>query len=453
MIKKVFTLITAAIISFVAFLPSDAAWASPEKKNEPEIKAESAIIYIGDTGEIIWDKNSETKMEPASITKLMTCLLAAENLDLSKEVEITAEAVNVIPTKIYLQAGEKITVEQLMYAALLKSANDAANALAIEVAGSIENFAVMMNERAAAIGCNSTNFVNPNGLSAEGHISTAKDLAIIAKEALDNETVRKIASTTEYTIPKTNMYEERELYNFNMFLYGGEREVDGQTIAVEKYDGVFGGKTGSLSKDYCTMVTGLDCDGLEVYTVVMGTDMASRFNDMKTLMDYGKANISKYKAFEKGEIFGKVKLKGGSVNKVKAAAAEDGYVNLPEGASASLVTTECVYTDNLKAPIKKGQKIGVIEIYIAGDMYRTVDLIAASDVKTGWFLSKYGISNLQTVILGIVLFLILSFIITIFALRAYNKKKRLARRKAMLEAEARRHMEREEDLRKRNWNF
>ena len=132
MIKKVFTLITAAIISFVAFLPSDAAWASPEKKNEPEIKAESAIIYIGDTGEIIWDKNSETKMEPASITKLMTCLLAAENLDLQKEVEITAEAVNVIPTKIYLQAGEKITVEQLMYAALLKSANDAANALAIE---------------------------------------------------------------------------------------------------------------------------------------------------------------------------------------------------------------------------------------------------------------------------------------------------------------------------------
>ena len=453
MIKKIFTLITATIISFVAFLPSDAAWASPEKKNEPEIKAESAIIYIGDTGEIIWDKNSDTKMDPASITKLMTCLLAAENLDLSKEVEITAEAVNVIPTKIYLQVGEKITVEQLMYAALLKSANDAANALAIEVAGSIENFSVMMNERAAAIGCSSTNFVNPNGLPAEGHLSTAKDLAIIAKEALDNETVRKIASTTEYIIPKTNMYEERELYNFNMFLYGGEREVDRQTISVEKYDGVFGGKTGSLSKDYCTMVTGLDCDGLEVYTVVLGTDMESRFNDMKTLMDYGKANISKYKAFEKGEIFGKVKLKGGAVNKVKAAAAEDGYVNLPEGASASLVTTKCVYTDNLKAPIKKGQKIGVVEVYIAGDMYRTVDLVADSDVKPGWFLSKYGISNLQTVILGVVLFLILSFIIMIFVLRAYNKRKRLARRKAMLEAEARRHMEREEDLRKRNWNF
>lgn len=452
MIKKILTLITATIVSFVAFVPSDQVWAS-EKKDAPEIKAESAIIYIGDTGETIWSKNSEKQMEPASITKLMTCLLAAENLDLSKEVEITAEAVDVIPTKIYLQVGEKITVEQLMYAALLQSANDAANALAIEVAGSIENFSVMMNERASAIGCTATNFVNPSGLSAEGHLSTARDLAVIAKEALDNETVRKIASTIEYNIPKTNMYAERSLYNFNMFLYGGERKVDGQTVTVEKYDGVFGGKTGSLSKEYCTMVTGLDCDGLEVYTVVMGTDMSSRFDDVKTLMDYGKANISKYKAFEKGEIFGKVKLKGGAVNKVKAAAAEDGYVNLPEGASASLVTTECVYTDNLKAPIKKGQKIGVVEIYIAGDMYRTVDLVAAADVKPGWFLSKYGISNLQTVILGIVLFLILSFIITIFILRAYNKRKRLARRKAMLEKEARRHMEREEDLRKRNWNF
>ena len=102
-----------------------------------------------------------------------------------------------------------------------------------------------MNERAAALGCSSTNFVTPSGLPAEGHVSTATDLAVISKAALDNETVRKIAGTTEHTIPATNMYQERQLKNFNMFLDGGEREVDGQVMTVEKYEGVFGGKTGS----------------------------------------------------------------------------------------------------------------------------------------------------------------------------------------------------------------
>lgn len=451
--NRLLTTILAAFLLCAAFVPPSISSADADTADGPDITAEAALIYMADTGEILWSKNADRQMEPASITKLMTCLLAVENLELDQEVEVTAESTDVIPTKIYLQVGERITVEELLYAALLSSANDASNALAIAVAGSIEEFAVMMNERAAQLGCTSTNFVTPSGLPAEGHLSTAKDLAIIAKAALNNETVGEIAATVEHTIPATNAYQERQLENTNMFLYGGEKEVGGQVISVEKYDGVFGGKTGSLSKEYCTMVTGLDYDGMEIYAVVMGVTMEERFNDMKTLMDYAKANISKYAAFEKGDSFGKVKLKGGAVNKVKAVAAEDGFVNLPEGASASLVTTECVYTDNLTAPIKKGQKVGIAEIYIAGDLYRIVDLVAASDVAKGWFLSDLGISNFQTVIIVTILFFIVAFAVTVLILRVYNKRVRLARRKTRLAEEARDRFEREEDLRKRNWNF
>ncbi len=450
--KRIISSVIALILSFNV-LAAQYTFAVSENTAGPDISAETAIIYVGGTGEIIWSKNPDKQMEPASITKLMTCLLAAENLDMDQEITITAEATDVIPTKMYLQIGEKIRVEELMYAALLTSANDAANALAIAVAGSIEDFAVMMNERAAAIGCKSTNFVTPSGLPAEGHLSTARELAMISEEALNNDIVRKISGTTSHTIPATNMYQERELKSFNLFLDGGERKVDGQLMSIEKYDGVFGGKTGSLSKEYCTMVTGLDCDGLEVYSVVMGTDMDCRFDDMKALMDFARANISRYTAFEKGEQFGTAKVKGGALNKVKAVAAKDGVVNLPEGASASLVTTKCVYTDNLSAPVEKGDKVGEVEIYIADDLYSTVDLVAAESVKPGWFLSQYGISNFQTVIMGLMLLIVMGLIITVIIMRSHNRRKREKARKARLEKEARMQLEREEELKRRNWNF
>ena len=300
--KRIISLILCAVFVCGAFIPQGAAWADTAG---PEITAQAAIIYCADTGEVIWEKNADQQMEPASMTKLLTCLLAVENLDLDHVVTVPEEATEVIPTKIYLQAGEQITVEELLYAALLYSANDAAAALAIETAGSIEAFSEMMNERAEEIGCTATNFVNPHGLSEEGHLSTAADMALIAEEALDNETVREISGTVEHTIPATNVSGERELNNFNVFLYGKEIEINGTKTTIDKYDGVFGGKTGSLSSEYCTMVTGLETDGLEIYTVIMGTTAADRFQNMKILMDYGVDNVSNYTAFKKAMYWGK----------------------------------------------------------------------------------------------------------------------------------------------------
>ena len=420
--------------------------------SNPSISAESAIIF-GDSGEVFFEKNADAKMEPASMTKLLTCLIAVEKLKLNETVTIDAEVAAIEPIELGLVEGEEISVEDLLYASLLLSGNDAATALAKKVSGSVNEFAKLMNDKAESIGCKNTNFTNPSGLPDDNQYTTARDMALIAKAAFTNETVRKISGTTEHTIPATNASEKREVTNFNLFLKGAKFDYKDKEIKVEKYKGVFAGKTGTLSDEYTTMVTGVKLEGMEIYCVIMGSSFNNRFNDMKVLLDYAKASISKYVAFKKGAEFDKVRLKGGAVNKVMAVAASEGFVNLPEGASASLVTTKCVYSDELKAPIEKGQKIGVAEIYIADDLVSKVDLVAKEAVVEGWFLSSIGISNFQTIIIGVVLALILSFGMTILYLRIQNKKKRQAIRKKKLMEEAKKQLEREEDLRRRNWHF
>ena len=138
---------------------------------------------------------------------------------------------------------------------------------------------------------------------------------------------------------------------------------------------------------------------------------------------------------------------------MKVVAADNGYVNLPEGASASLVTVKCKYSDQITAPVQKGQKVGVAEIYIADELYKSVDLIADENVEKGWFLSDFGISNMQTVIIFSVIFVIAGSAIAILAARASNRRKRAKIRKARLEEEARRQLEREDDLKRRNWPY
>ena len=419
----------------------------------PSVKGKAAIIYCATTGEVIWEKNGDSQLNPASMTKLMTCLLAIENLDLDQVVEVTAEATDVIPTKIYLTEGEQITVKDLLYAALLESANDAAAALAIEVSGSIEAFAELMNERAAAIGCTNTHFENPHGLEGEDHYSSARDMALISAEAFKNQTLREIAGTTEYTIAETNKAGARQLKNGNLFLTGGEQETSEGIVEVEKYDGVFGGKTGTSETRVATMTVGLDYDGLEIYAVIMGSTITQRFADIKKLLDYGKENVSALAVFEKGQEFEQGKLIGGATNRVTGIAANAGYIYLPEGASESLIATKAVYQEDLQAPIEKGETVGVVEIYLADEKVGEVDLVAKESIEKGWILSRFGITNFQTVILCAIAALILAFFIAVLILRAVNKKKKKKLRQQKIMEIARRELEREKDIKQRDWPY
>jgi len=419
----------------------------------PSVNGETAIIYCETTDEVIWEKNADQEMNPASMTKLLTCLLAIENLDLDQEVEVTQEATEVIPTKIWLQAGEIVTVRDLLHAALLESANDAAMALGIATAGSVEDFAKMMNSRAKKIGCINTHFVNPSGLYGKGQHSTARDIALISAEAFDNKTLKSIAGTLEYTIGKTNKSEARELENGNLFLKGGEQKLPSGTIKVKKYDGVFGGKTGTTEEAVATMTVGLDYEGLELYHVIMGTTMEERYPDIRKLLEYTKENVTPYQVFQKGDLFAEASLTHGATNKVIGVAAYNGIINLPEGASPSLITTAEAYEEDLKAPIKAGDRLGVVEIYLADEKVREIRLVAAEDVEEGWFLSPYGITNLQTILICGGGALVLLFIITIFTLRSINKKKAKRRRQQRIMEQARRELEREQSMKQRGWPY
>ena len=187
----------------------------------PDLEGTGAMIYCATTDEVIWDKNSDKQYNLASITKLMTCLIAAEQLGTDTVVTVDKEATNVKKVKSVVYEGEKITVENLLYEALLVSANDAAKALAIATAGSEEKFAVMMNERAAAIGCTKTNFVNSSGVKVAGHGSSAKDVALIAAEAFKN-------AKGEFRIPASGHLDITELLHHERpydHAYGNQNAV------------------------------------------------------------------------------------------------------------------------------------------------------------------------------------------------------------------------------------
>lgn len=446
---KFFTTLVLITLLLIGAWPAAAFAAS----SGPDITGSAAYVYCATTEEVLWKKNASKQYNLASITKLMTCLLAAEKLDLAEEVTITQAATEVIKTESFVYAGEKIKAEDLVYAALLASANDAAKALAITVSGSEKKFVKLMNQKAKELGCKNTRFVTSSGVYNKNHYSSAEDIVKIARAAFANPDVLRIAKVAEYTVPATNKTDAVTLKTTNLFLKGGEADTGNGKIKIKKYKGMVAGKTGTTNVNRTTMVVLCKIDGFDIYAVILDSTLQQRYRDIKKLLDYAKATLSPYKAFESGQSFEGAKLKGGATNRVNALASADGLINLPEGASASLVTTQVSFDADLQAPIKKGQVIGKAAVYLADEKIREIDLTAAEDVKEGWFLSRFGITNLQTVILFFVLAVILTFCILILVLRTINKRKRKAARQRRLMEAARRQMEREKDLKQRNWPY
>ena len=446
---KFFTTLVLITLLLIGAWPAAAFAAS----SGPDITGSAAYVYCATTEEVLWKKNASKQYNLASITKLMTCLLAAEKLDLAEEVTITQAATEVIKTESFVYAGEKIKAEDLVYAALLASANDAAKALAITVSGSEKKFVKLMNQKAKELGCKNTRFVTSSGVYNKNHYSSAEDIVKIARAAFANPDVLRIAKVAEYTVPATNKTDAVTLKTTNLFLKGGEADTGNGKIKIKKYKGMVAGKTGTTNVKRATMVVLCKIDGFDIYAVILDSTLQQRYRDIKKLLDYAKATLSPYKAFESGQSFEGAKLKGGATNRVNALASADGLINLPEGASASLVTTQVSFDADLQAPIKKGQVIGKAAVYLADEKIREIDLTAAEDVKEGWFLSRFGITNLQTVILFFALAVILAFCILILVLRTINKRKRKAARQRRLMEAARRQMEREKDLKQRNWPY
>ena len=253
----------------------------------PVVEAESAIIMEASTGTILYEKNINDPHYPASITKIMTTLLAIENSSLDEIVTFSTEAVFGIErnsSHIGIDVGEQLTMEQCLYGIMLASANEVSYAVAEHVAGDLDTFVQMMNDRAAELGCLNTNFVNANGLPDENHYTTVYDMALITKAALKNDIFRKISSTKTYSIPPTNIQSETRYFENHHRMVRNTKYY---------YDGCFGGKTGYTIAAKNTLVTFANKNNMDLICVTMKTDGTQVYIDTAALLDYGFNNFQK----------------------------------------------------------------------------------------------------------------------------------------------------------------
>ena len=275
--KKFLIILIAIIISIFYILPVSAA-ATPY----PAIESEAAVLMDVRTGQVLFQKNMEEQLYPASITKIITVLLGIENGNLNDTITMSREAVFSIgrgSSHIALDTGEQITLEQALMAAMLPSANEASNGIAEHISGSIPEFVTLMNKRAAEAGALHTNFANTNGLPNDKHVTTAYDMAMITKAALMNDQFRTIFGTLKYEIPPTNKQSKtRYLFAEHKMLKNGRYE----------YNGVIGGKTGYTKEAQFTLVTAARRGDRELIVVVLKSlNTTGIYKDTKTLLDYG----------------------------------------------------------------------------------------------------------------------------------------------------------------------
>lgn len=332
----------------------------------PEVVAQSAVLVDMHTGKILYNKNGDVKKPPASTTKILTALVALEQGRLHDKIVVSPNATKVEPNVVWLRAGEEQTMENLLYALLLNSANDAAIAIAEAVGGSVEGFAGMMTNRARKLGAKNSNFTNPHGLPDPEHYTTALDLALIAREAMHNQKFREIVGTK--TIPWNGMDWKSNLVNLNKLLW--------------TYDGATGVKTGYTSDAaYCLVAAALR--GQEEYlAVILGSSREAVYEDAKALLDYGFDNFQAVKLVEAGQeimYLDNLPVVAGSGMK---------YIL---GGQQTEVPRWDIRLNEIKAPVEKGEEIGRINFLVDGRQVGTVPLLSGAAIPrnltwTDWYL-------------------------------------------------------------------
>lgn len=412
----------------------------------PEVAAESAILIDMSTGNVIFEKNADKPMFPASTTKMMTAILAVEHLALSQNVTIDRETAFTEGARIYLDEGEVVTGDQLLRSMLISSANDSAVALAKAVAGDVASFAKLMNERAKKLGATNTNFVNPNGLHEDAHMTTAHDLALMGRKVMGNELLREIVGSYRFVFPATNKKPERFLYNTNRLIYDDKTQVtvNGE-VRSTLYEGATGVKTGYTPEAGSCLVSSAKRGDTELLAVVLKSSDGGRFADSITLLDYGFSLVKSVKIVEKGSNLGVAKVKRGAVKTVEFVAADNAAVTLPKEASADIVKTKLIMNKEIKAPIKKDQKLGEMRIYEGDKVVGTTDVIAASAVAKGSILSVFGIDDKTAKIIAIVSGVIVAILIALLIAYIILKRRQIKRKKQRKAEKAAREKKAQED--------
>lgn len=368
----------------------------------PEISAGAAILIDTSSERILYSKNENEKMYPASTTKILTAILTIENCNLEDVVTVPYEAIDSIPSGYSvaaLQPGEQLTVEQLLQVLLVHSANDAGNVLAYHISGSIEAFANLMNQKISELGLENTHFTNPSGIHDENHYTTAYDLAIIMKYCMKNSTFRKLSSLKYCTIPATNKYEERVFNTTNELLTNN-------SSSNYYYKYAIAGKTGYTTEAKNCLVSVSNKDNLELICVVLSAglysnNVSARFTDTKALFNYGYDNYTIRKLRERDAIATQIEINKGTkeTRNLDLLISNDITALVSQDDSETEFTPEIEINDNLSAPIAQGQVVGKIIYNIDGIEY-SADLTASHSVEK----SRYVKLIIQILMIILILF-------------------------------------------------
>lgn len=345
----------AAAVSFIAanIFPVGA------QPSEPSVSAVSAVLINADTGGTIFEKNADEKRAVASTTKIMTALLTLESGQLDRRFTVDSMAIRVEGTSMGLREGDIVTRRALCYGMLLPSGNDASNAAAVNISGSLSAFAEKMNEKAAQLGMNDSHFVTPSGLDAPEHYSTARDMAKLTRAALKNEDFRAICGLTSATLEFGNPPYSRTLYNSNKLL--------------KQYEGCIGVKTGFTDNARRCLVSAAERDGVTLIAVTLNAP--DDWNDHKKLFDYGFSMVNSQEISPESV---SVDIVGGTVREVTAAPESSAVVGLT-ASEAGEIRTEYRVPAFVYAEVSAGDCMGYVEIYYKEELLRSIPLLAERD--------------------------------------------------------------------------
>ena len=405
--KKIFSSILTLLITFLpVFNTSNLSFAD----SNLNLTAEYAVLMDYETGQVLYSKNGYNKLYPASTTKAWTAYVVLKHVkDLNQIVEIKNLPI-VDGSSMYLKEGESFTVKELLDSLLIHSSNDVAMVLAEYVGGSIENFVNMMNDEAKAIGAKNTHFNNPHGLPDENHYTTAYDMALMARKAMYNEIFRDIVKTKSIKYAPTESYPyERYFENTNQFLTSKDKmDYKGQQVDI-KYDVVDGIKTGYTdAAGRCLLSTGVK-NNIRVISAVFKSTTDDLYLDSRTLLDYGFDNFYNKTIVNKNDFIKNKKIFLSKEKKLTYQPEMNYSIVLPNKSKSDDYSVK-TKLDNIKLPIKEGDKVGTLEIYKNKKLEKSIDLVAKNDVTSIFaFITKSKL--LYNVLKILLLISILIFII------------------------------------------
>ena len=340
-----------------------------KEDNNIQLECGSAILIEQATGQILYEHNIHEKLRPASVTKIMSILLIMEqihngNLSLTDSISCSENATSMGGSQIWLDTRETLTVEEMLKAICVVSANDCVVAMAEHIAGSEEAFVQMMNNKAKELGMNDTTFKNCHGIDEDGHVTSSYDIALMSKELLN-----KYPEVTKYTTIWMDS------------LRDGKSELVNTNKLIRNYKGATGLKTGSTSLALYNLSASATRDGLSLIAVIMKAPTTKiRFEEAQKLLDYGFANFSFKEFGKKGEEVGTLQVNKGVTQQISAILEEDAGT-LVEKNKEKNITQNLTLEEKIDAPVKKGQKLGEITFTLEGKTLSTINIIAQEDVE------------------------------------------------------------------------